>query len=190
MKVPINRPKEVSTMHAGVLVLNADMSVLAFCDWQRAVTLLLQSDAKGIPMAQVYEADPERTVRSPSTTVPFPRVILLTKYVYVPWGNRVHDDVTSLATNRDILDRDKHTCVYCGKGQRDGHKVDTVDHVLPQSRGGRNSWENLAACCMDCNQRKRDRTPEEAGMRLRWYPWRPDKTGYTQRQVWAALETA
>ncbi len=121
---------------AGVLVLNADLSVLAFVDWQRAVTLLLQLDSMGVPMAQVYEADPERTVRSPSTTVPFPRIILLTKYVYVPFHNRSIGDVTGLATNRDILDRDKHTCVYCGKAG-----ATTVDHVMPQSRGGARSWE-------------------------------------------------
>ncbi len=168
---------------AGVLVLNADLSVLAFLDWQRAVTLLLQTDAKGVPMAMVYEADPERTVRSPSTSVPFPRVIQLTKYVYVPFMNRRAGDVGALATNRDILDRDKHTCVYCGKAG-----ATTVDHVMPQSRGGSRSWENLAACCRACNQRKADWTPEEAGSRLRWHPWRPDKTGYTQRQIWAGLE--
>ncbi len=170
---------------AGVLVLNADMSVLAFVDWQRAVTLLCQTNAKGIPMALCFEADPERTVRSPSTQIPFPRVIQLTRYVYVPWENRPHGDVSDLATKRDVLDRDKHTCVYCGKAG-----ATTVDHVLPQSRGGRNSWENLAACCRSCNHRKADRTPEEAGMRLRWHPWRPDKTGYAQRAIWAGLAPA
>jgi hypothetical protein len=170
---------------AGVLVLNADLSVLCFIDWQTAVTRLLQADSQGIPMAQIYEADPERTVRSPSTTVPFPRIILMTRYVYVPFHARNAGDVTDLATNRDILDRDKHTCVYCGRAG-----ASTVDHVMPQSRGGRNSWENLAACCKGCNQRKADRTPEEAGMRLRWHPWRPDKTGYTQRMIWASLEQA
>lgn len=170
---------------AGVLVLNADMSVLSFVDWQRAVTLLVQTDAKGLPMAVMFEADPDRSVRSPSTEVPFPRVIQLTKYVYVPWESRVQADVSDLASKRDILDRDKHTCVYCGRAG-----ATTVDHVLPQSRGGRNSWENLAACCTSCNQLKADRTPEEAGMRLRWHPWRPDKTGYTQRLIWAGLAAA
>jgi hypothetical protein len=146
-------------------------------------------------MAQVYEADPERTVRSPSTTVPFPRVILLTKYVYVPHANRRDGDVTDLATTRDILDRDKHTCVYCGRAG-----ATTMDHVMPQSRGGGNTWENLAASCRSCNNAKGDRTPEEWCSRsaehkrsecrhkLRWHPWRPDKTGYTQRVVWAGLE--
>lgn len=170
---------------AGVLVLNADNSVLAFVDWQRAITLLCQTNAKGFPMALMYEADPERSVRSPSRQIPFPRVIQLTRYVYVPYESRPREDVSDLASRRDILDRDKHTCVYCGKAG-----ADTVDHVQPQSRGGRSSWENLAASCRRCNHTKSDRTPEEAGMRLRWHPWRPDKTGYTQRMIWAGLEPA
>lgn len=63
-----------------------------------------------------------------------------------------------------------------------------IDHVFPQSRGGGNTWENLAACCKGCNQRKADRTPTEAGMRLRWHPYKPDITGYTKRRVSRELE--
>ena len=170
---------------AGVLVLNADLSPLASVTWQRAVTLLLEVDAKGVPLAFCYEADPERTVRSPSLTVPFPRILQLSRYVYVPYEDRGLLDVGHFATKRGILSRDKHTCVYCGKAG-----ATTVDHVLPKSRGGGSTWENLAACCRGCNQRKADRTPEEAGMRLRWHPWRPDVTGYTQRQIWASPEPA
>ena len=171
---------------SGVLVLNADLSVLAFVDWQRAVTMLVSVDDTGVPLAQIYEADPKRSVHSPSVTVPFPRVIQLSRYLYVPYMDRraLLDD-GGLATKRGVLDRDKRTCVYCGRAG-----ATTVDHVLPQSRGGRNTWENLAACCKACNHRKADRTPEEAGMPLKWHPWRPDKTGYTQRQVWAGLEPA
>jgi len=76
---------------AGVLVLNADLSVLAFVDWQRAVTLLVQTDANGLPAATVFEADPERVVRSPSTTVPLPR------------GSSSPDDARSCAWTRTGL---------------------------------------------------------------------------------------
>ena len=65
----------------------------------------------------------------------------------------------------------------------------TVDHLVPQSRGGGHTWENLAACCSPCNHRKADRTPEEAGMCLRWTPWRPNAAEVVQRQVWKALVT-
>lgn len=60
---------------------------------------------------------------------------------------------------------------------------------MPQSRGGGHTWENLAACCSRCNHTKADRTPEEAGMRLRWIPWRPDAVAQTQRQVYKPLLT-
>lgn len=70
-------------------------------------------------MAMVSEADPERHVRSPSTSVPFPRIIQLTSYVYVPYQDRTAGNETGLATSRDVLDRDKRTCVYCGEGWRD-----------------------------------------------------------------------
>lgn len=165
-------------MNGGVLVLNADYGVLATVPWQRAVTMLVTGEA------EIHEADPERTVRSPSTSVAFPRVIRLLRWVYVKFNAKGLLDVGTLATKRGVLARDKHTCVYCGRAG------DTVDHVMPQSRGGKNSWENLAACCRSCNHKKADRTPEEAGMRLRWHPWRPDKTGYTQRKIWQGLEPA
>ena len=61
-----------------------------------------------------------------------------------------------------VLWRDRYTCQYCG--QKGGEL--TVDHVLPKSRGGKSTWDNLVAACRSCNLRKGDRTPEEAGMRL------------------------
>ena len=167
-------------MHA-VLVLNADMSVLSFVDMPRAVTLLLSTDAKGLPQAVMFEADPDRKVRSPSMEIEWPRIIALTRYVYVPWERRAHGDVSGFATKRDILDRDRRTCAYCAQ------RGETVDHINPKSRGGRDTWENLVACCHKCNNEKADRTPEEAGMRLLWQPYRPDAVGAAQRRVWDAL---
>ena len=64
---------------------------------------------------------------------------------------------------RGILERDKHICQYCGP---DGHKATTIDHVLPKSRGGGSNPGNLVAACFKCNQKKGDRTPDEAGMPL------------------------
>lgn len=160
----------------GILVLNACGTILTSVTWQRAVTMVVTGEA------EIHEADPERTVRSPSTEIPFPRVIRMIRWVYVKYHERGSLYDGGLATKRGVLERDKHTCVYCG---RPG--AGTVDHVMPQSRGGRNTWENMAACCRACNHRKADQTPEEARMRLRWHPWRPDKTGYTQRRVWAGL---
>jgi 5-methylcytosine-specific restriction endonuclease McrA len=153
-----------------VLVLNATYEVLTSVTWQRAVTMVVTGEAV------VHEADPDRQVHSQHLTVPLPRVIRLVHYVFVRFRRGGH-----LASKRGVLVRDKRTCVYCGRVGL------TVDHVLPQSRGGGHTWENLAACCGVCNNKKADRTPEEAGMRLRWTPWRPDSSAVAQRQVWKAL---
>lgn len=164
----------------GTLVLNACGTILTWVSWQKAVTMVVTGEAV------IQEADPERSVNSPSMSVPFPRIIQLVRYVYVRFIDRHDLRDGGLATKRGVLARDRHTCVYCGKAN-----AATVDHVLPQSRGGRHSsWENLAAACRSCNGRKADRTPEEAGMPLRWHPWRPDETGYRQRKIWAGLQSA
>ena len=65
-------------------------------------------------------------------------------------------------TRANILLRDEETCQYCGKHMRDL----TLDHVLPRSRGGQSTWENLVACCRACNGRKGNRMPKEVGMHL------------------------
>ncbi len=156
-------------MFDSTLVLNASFEVLESVSWQRAVTLVVLGDAV------IHEADPEREVRSQHLTLPFPVVVRLRAYVHL------HHRARSGVSKKGVLARDKRTCIYCGR------RGDTVDHLQPQSRGGTNSWLNLAACCHSCNNRKADRTPEEAGMKTRWQPWRPDGVGATQRQVWRGL---
>lgn len=161
-------------MSVGTLVLNADYSVLTSVSWQRAVTLVV------IGKAEIHEADPEQMVRGKTHAVPFPRVIRLVKWIYVKFHGQTVDGA-GVCTKAGVLKRDKFTCVYCGS------KANTVDHVLPASRGGKSTWDNLAAACSPCNGFKADRTPEEAGMRLRWHPWRPDLNGMEQRRVWESL---
>jgi 5-methylcytosine-specific restriction endonuclease McrA len=153
-----------------VLVLNASYEVLTSVTWQRAVTMVVTGEAV------VHEADPQHAVHSQHLTVPLPRTVRLVRYVHVRFRRGGH-----VASKRGVLVRDRRTCIYCGRTGL------TVDHLVPQSRGGRHTWENLAACCGPCNNKKADRTPEEAGMRLRWTPWRPDSTAVAQRQVWRSL---
>ena len=73
----------------------------------------------------------------------------------------------SVLRRRAVFARDDHRCQYCGA------TADSIDHVMPRSRGGLHVWENVAAACRRCNLDKRDRTPEEAGMRLARPPLAP-----------------
>lgn len=94
--------------------------------------------------------------------VPLPTVIRLRHYVQVPYKEIP-------LTRRNILERDSHACQYCG------YKGDnlTLDHVIPRSRGGGDTWENMVAACVRCNVKKGNRTPKEAQMPLKRQPRRP-----------------
>lgn len=110
----------------------------------------------------VEEYDEE--VSSPSVTFKIPSVIVLKSVVKFING--------SLNPSRNnIMWRDKNQCQYCGVIQ--ASRELTIDHVLPRSRGGKNTWTNLVACCKKCNQKKRDRTPTEASMTLLNKPVKP-----------------
>jgi 5-methylcytosine-specific restriction endonuclease McrA len=136
------------------LVLNAGYEPLSIVSFRRALVLVLAEKATII-------AHGGAPVVSSSVTMPRPSVILLARYVRVP-----HRRVVPV-TRRGVLRRDGFRCAYCG-----GHAT-TVDHILPRSRGGQDSWENLVACCIRCNNVKGDRTPEEKGWVLRAHPITP-----------------
>ena len=84
-------------------------------------------------------------------------------------------------SRRGVLRRDGHRCAYCGKS------ADTIDHVIPRSRGGADSWENLVACCLRCNNVKSDHTPAEMGWSLDYAPRMPHDAGWTVRGAERAL---
>lgn len=107
--------------------------------------------------------DSDKILRSPSQIYAVPSVIRLKKYVRRPPHQKV-------AFNRkNVFRRDDNTCQYCSLKSNDL----TLDHVIPRSRGGGTSWENVVACCQQCNAKKRDRTPEEANMLLKRKPVAP-----------------
>lgn len=81
-----------------------------------------------------------------------------------------------LLCNRTLFQRDRHLCLYCGRQYPSGQL--TRDHVVPVSRGGRTAWENCVTACRSCNQRKDDRTPEEARMKLLAVPFTPNLAEY------------
>lgn len=140
---------------AGVLVLNAGYEPLHRVSLAHAVRMLHRQ------VAVVEEAVDGRTFGP----YPLPRVLRLVRYVQMRWRNRRGIPAWSRSA---MLERDHHVCAYCGS--RDAA---TVDHVLPRSRGGTSTWLNTVAACLDCNHRKRDRTPQEAGMRLHFEPHVP-----------------
>lgn len=109
----------------------------------------------------------EDEISSPSVTFKIPSVIVLKNVVkFISRSIR--------ATRNNIIWRDRNTCQYCGYIGTSSNL--TLDHVLPKSRGGDNSWLNLVTCCKKCNQKKRDRTPEEANMKLLNKPVKPKHT--------------
>jgi len=142
-------------MTGHVLVLNRDYSALSICSVQRAIVLV------HLQKAELVEALPDRYVRSRSMRQPWPSIVRINVYVRMPYRQ-------ILLSRKNILRRDQHSCQYCGVRDRL-----TIDHVMPRSRGGRDAWENLVAACVPCNNRKGNRTPDEAGMKLHRVPFRP-----------------
>ncbi len=106
----------------------------------------------------------EKFIQSQRLQVRIPEVIALTGYSGLP-------EKTVAFSRRNVFQRDKYTCQYCGV--QPGSDELTVDHVLPRSRGGMSTWENCVLACVECNKRKANRTPDQAGMRLRRKPARP-----------------
>ena len=142
-------------MDTSVLVLNQDYQPLSVCSVQRSVKLLFMDKAE---MLHDY---PDRKIRTVSDEYSYPSVIRLRRYINLPYTRIV-------LSRRNIMKRDGNKCQYCGVGRNL-----TIDHVFPRSRGGRDSWENLVTACDDCNVRKGNRTPDEAGMSLKKKPFRP-----------------
>lgn len=141
-------------MYSQVLVLNASYEPIHVCGVKRAIILIVKGLAKS-------EEDTPYVMRSPSIAFPVPAVIRLVHYVQIPYRKRAF-------SKRHIYLRDNHTCQYCGRTGA-GNEL-TLDHILPQSRGGKSVWHNLITCCRPCNSKKGDLTPREAGMQIRNKP--------------------
>lgn len=137
-----------------VLVLNASYEPVNICAARRAVVLVLKG------LAAPEEMSPH-SLHSSRHAYQVPSVIRLLEYRRIPHQTRA-------LSRKNIMMRDRYCCQYC---HRAGGASDlTLDHVVPRSRGGDTSWENLVASCHQCNNRKGNRTPEEAGMRLARMP--------------------
>jgi 5-methylcytosine-specific restriction endonuclease McrA len=149
-----------------VLLLNATYEPLRVIPVRRAVGLLMRGVVEGVGGVAAR-------LHTPSTVFEVPSVLRLRYYVRVPQRGAVW-------SRHGVLKRDGYTCVYCGAGIGDrcrGRALTradfTVDHLIPRSRGGSNTWGNTACACRWCNGRKGSRMPHEAGMRLLWEPKTP-----------------
>jgi 5-methylcytosine-specific restriction endonuclease McrA len=153
-------------MAANVLLLNASYEPLDIIPIRRAVSLILRDRV-------VAACQDAVELHSVSNIWRIPAVIRLRYYVNVPRRG--------ISWSRDaVLRRDRYTCGYCGvkiSDKRRGHIVEkqhfTVDHILPLSRGGKNTWGNTICACATCNQRKANHLPNEVHMRLLWEPKTP-----------------
>lgn len=138
-----------------VLVLNQDYQAIGICSVERAFVLVL------LQKAELLSDNPNRRLKSIQQDFRFPSIIRLQRYVNIPY-KRVN------LSRHNIFKRDRNRCVYCGSKD-----ALTIDHVLPKSMGGRDSWENLVTACQKCNAKKGNMTPEQAGMDMRHQPFRP-----------------
>lgn len=167
----------MTVLDSSVLVLNRLYQPINITTVRRAFSLLYQGNAKAIDAefqtfdfeswaelsAEVHSEEHE-VVNTVRAAIRVPRVIMLQVYDRFP---RIHVRFS----RQNIYLRDRCTCQYCGK--RKARSDLNLDHVIPRSRGGRTTWENVVCSCIKCNLDKGGRTPAEAGMRLLKQPARP-----------------
>jgi len=139
-----------------VLVLNSSYEPLSICDAQKAIIMLFCG--KAVAVAN----HPEHSVCTVSESFPMPSIVRLTVFIRVPYRK-------IMLNRKNVFRRDNFQCQYCGSAERQL----TIDHMIPRSQGGEDSWENLVTACGPCNSRKGNRTPQEAGMHLLKKPIRP-----------------
>lgn len=146
-----------------VLLLNANYEPLNVCNIRRAVSLIMLGKAEVIQ-------DTGKQVSTSCGSLDVPSVVRMRYQVRRP--------IPRLRLSRhSILARDNYQCQYCGS-----HKDLTIDHVIPRWVGGPQTWENLVTCCRKCNLKKADKTPVQAGMKLKKQPKRPHYVPYLSLQ--------
>jgi 5-methylcytosine-specific restriction endonuclease McrA len=141
--------RQSAVLQNSVVVFSKNYLPLARINIKRAIVLLITGQAESLEFGSTTKWE----VRSPSVVLQVPEHIRLTasnpeRLWKVPPVNR-----------REVLRRDNHTCQYCGST-----KNLTIDHVIPRSKGGQHSWDNVVAACERCNSSKGDRLPHEANM--------------------------
>lgn len=144
-----------------VLLLNASEEVISVIDWTKAVNLLFSGKA-----TKPYNFEEYHEIKTTSGVYHLPTAIVLVEYVHIPYRD-------CPISRRNILKRDKHICQYCGKHL--AKREFTIDHVIPRSKGGKNSWTNLVTSCRKCNFKKANKLLSECNMRLLKEPKQPTR---------------
>lgn len=145
-----------------VLLLNQNYEPLSVCDAKKAIILIFLQKAEVVEHADEW-------IRSVYTKMRLPSVIRLKRYARSP-QRRI------LLNRRNLLIRDNYRCQYCGRTS----PPLTMDHIIPKQVGGKDTWENLVIACLPCNNRKGNKTPEQAGMHLMSTPKKPNHYFYFQ----------
>ncbi|MEX1099929.1 MAG: HNH endonuclease [Bacteriovoracaceae bacterium] len=140
------------------LVLDATYYPVQIIDWKKAMILFFTERAEVVDYHENIE------IRSTSASFRLPKVLRLFQKAH---------KLTQVKFNRaNVFYRDKFTCQYCSGKFKEIEL--TLDHVLPKSRGGQTSWENIVTSCHKCNNKKADRTPQECGLKLPFPPKQPN----------------
>lgn len=190
-----HRTPRSSAMQVSVLALNRNYMAIHVLSVQRAFCLLWKGSAEVVSVENdqylSYDFDGWREIselkaelddredsddwiRSVNFEIQVPRIIRLLRYDRVPKN-------TIKFNRRNIFLRDGHRCQYCEK--RFPRQQLSLDHIMPRSRGGEDSWENIVCACLDCNVTKGGRTPQEAGMTLKCPPTKPKRNPLLSRQM-------
>lgn len=157
-------------MIPSILKLDAGGLPVSWIRWQTAVTLYARNRV-------CWEAGEERfLVRGGFNAAGNRSAVEIGSIIAVADRSRRFEGNAPLLTNRTLFQRDRNLCLYCGDQFHTSEL--TRDHIIPASRGGASVWENCVTACRHCNQRKDDRTPEEAGMKLLAVPYIPNLAEY------------
>ena len=171
------------------LVLNRLYLPIHVIDWKRSINLVYQDIAHSLDIDFIpynwdnwmeFTQTPKcdmgnyRIVHSVNKRIAVPDIIVLQHYDRLP-----KRDIKF--TRESVIQRDNYICAYCGKKFKKDYL--TIDHILPKSLGGKNTWKNTVASCKACNNRKADRTPEQAKMPLLYQPKEPRWQGAFHKMI-------
>lgn len=155
-----------SLLNRQVLILNRSYEPMNLISARKAVLLMY------LGKVEIIETVQQLQIRSISMSLPMPSIVRLVKYT------KVHRR-TIVLSRKNVIKRDGGRCQYCGTR----HAPLTVDHVVPRKQGGADAWENLVCACVVCNNKKGDRTPEQARMPLLRKPKRPNHVIFIHQNI-------